>query len=573
MSMSEWITLNTKLRNKPFSYAGYEFQKAIVDDMSPNVSVIKCSQIGLTEVQLRKFFGFLKRNTGLSGIFTLPDDNMFRRVSTTRAGPIVNTSPVFNLHAPSDRPIRRTDLYQIEQSYGYFVGNKESDATSINADLIFHDELDLSDKEMIALFQSRLQGSDYRITQSFSTPTFEGFGIDAGYKASDQHEYLVRCQHCSHHNIPAFNPNFICLPGLSSDVNDLTEIDDEVANRIDLDAAYVKCEKCSNPLNMGDPSLRTWVPRFPGRRARGWRVSPFCTPRLTVPYIVDQLLHYKKQDALRRFHNTVLGEAYNDSNARLSDAEILAVMKSGARQEKPFAPVVVGIDMGITCHIVIMHLGQQHPVAFEWRQVLADNLVDEVAQILKDYDVVGGCTDRHPYTPLANEIRDMSNGIMMPVEYANTTTAAFISVVKDELDNVSHVRGNRTMMIDAVAGAVRKRKVEFTGYGSYQSVIQTHLKEMVRIEKEESTGGIASDKLQQWSPPAVWHKLSGNDHFFHALAYAFYAIKVHDALEYRSDADPRSMFSSGVLTIPIQNESSLGMTTRRKTTISLGRFD
>jgi hypothetical protein len=553
--MSEWVEKNTRLRKRPFSFAGYEFQRQIVDDMHPAMSVIKCSQIGLTEVQLRKFAGFLARNTAVSGIFTLPDDNMFKRVSQTRFGPMVASEPVFNL-ASTEKPIRSMALYQINQSFGYFTGNKEGDATSINADLLFHDEVDLSDQEMLALFQSRLQGSDYRITQGFSTPTFEGFGIDAGYKASDQHEYMVRCTRCNHHNIPAFTPEFIAIPGLPGDLNDLSEIDHEIAARLDLGASHVRCEKCGARLNMADPALRAWVPRYPGRRGRGYRVTPFATPRLTVEYIVDQLLKYKQRDALRRWYNTVLGEPFNDSNARLSPADIAAVMESERKIEDALWPVVIGIDVGITCHITMAHLGQSHPVVFEWRQVLADNLLDEVKTILKTYNVIGGCMDRNPYTPLANDIRDLSNGLIVPVEYAGAPGAAAVTIVKDELDNLSHIRANRTTMIDTVAGAIRKRKTVFVGYGQHKNIIEQHLRDMVRIEKDEEH--------------AVWQKLTGNDHFFHALAYTFFAMRVHDALIYRSDADVRQNYETFSLTIPVQNDEDLGVKSRRSTAISLG---
>ncbi len=307
MLMSDWIVKNTRLRKRPFSFAGYEFQRQIVDDMHPNMSVIKCSQIGLTEIQIRKFLAFLARNVGVSAIFTLPDDAMYKRVSQTRVKPLVESEAVFNMQT-SEKPIRSMALYQINQSFGYFTGNKEGDATSINADALFHDEVDLSDQEMLALFQSRLQGSDYRITQGFSTPTYEGFGVDAGFKVSDQHEYMCRCTKCGHHNIPAFTPDFVTIPGLSGDINDLSEIDAEIASHLDLGAAYVRCENCGARLELHEPSLREWVPRYPGRRQRGYRVTPFATPRLTVEYIVDQLLQYKQRDALRRWYNTVLGE-------------------------------------------------------------------------------------------------------------------------------------------------------------------------------------------------------------------------------------------------------------------------
>lgn len=555
MSMSEWVVKNTRLRKKPFSFKGYEFQRQILDDMHPNMSVIKCSQIGLTEIQIRKFLAFLARNTGVSAIFTLPDDAMYKRVSQTRVKPLVESEPVFNMQT-AEKPIRSMSLYQINQSFGYFTGNKEGDATSINADALFHDEVDLSDQEMLALFQSRLQGSDYRITQGFSTPTYEGFGIDAGFRVSDQHEYMCKCTKCRHHNIPAFTPDFVTIPGLSGDINDLSEIDAEIASRLDLGAAYIRCESCGAPLDLHDPSLREWVPRYPGRRSRGYRVTPFSTPRLTIGYIVDQLLKYKERDALRRWYNTVLGESYNDSSARLTEAEIRAVMRGPSRLDVGDAPVVIGIDVGLTCHLVLMAVNHNTPMVFDWRQVLAENLLDEIKTIMQTYNVIGGCMDRNPYTPLANEVRDETNSFIIPVEYAGTPSAAAVQIMKDELDQLSHIRANRTTMIDTVVSAVRKRKVDFAGYGQFEALILQHLRDMVRIEKEDTS--------------ATWQKLSGNDHFFHALAYAFYAVRVHNALEYRNSDENRDMFSVSNIIIPMNVASQLGSKSRVGTSISLG---
>jgi hypothetical protein len=121
---------------KPFSFAGYEFQKKIADDMHPDLSVIKVSQVGLTEIQVRKFLGILKRFGPLTGIFTLPNDEMYERVSKARVGPIVNEEAILNQPNPS-KPIRSMALYQIDNSFGYFTGNKESDATSIPGRLRF----------------------------------------------------------------------------------------------------------------------------------------------------------------------------------------------------------------------------------------------------------------------------------------------------------------------------------------------------------------------------------------------------------------------------------------------------
>lgn len=554
MSYSDWITLNTRLRKKAFSFKGYEFQQQIVDDMHPNLHVIKCSQIGLTETQLRKFAAFLARNTGVSGIFTLPDDNMFKRVSQTRFGPMVTMDEAFN-KGGTERPIRSMSLYQIGTSYGYFTGSKESDATSINADILFHDEVDLTDQEMLALFQSRLQGSDWKITHNFSTPTFENFGIHSGFKLSDQHEYMAKCTKCRHWNIPEFSPRFISVPGLPSDTEDLVKLDSEILASMELDKAILICENCRNPLDLTDPTLREWVARHPGRRSRGYRVTPFCTPRLPVTYIFDQLERYKQRDAIRRFHNTVLGMPYSDSTARLSETEIRSVM-NGGNIPVISGPVIMGIDVGITCHITLATADSRKPVIFEWRTVLAENLISEIENIRDTFNIVGGCIDRYPYTPLSNEIRDLTDGLIMPIEYASTGSPADVLLVKDELGEFSHVRANRTSMIDYVATSIRKRRVSFEGYTTHEGELIEHFSDMVRVERDDKS--------------ALWQKLNGNDHFFHSAAYCLFSLKVHDTLQYRSDADIRqNILFTGVETLN-HSESVNSIQSRRKTIMSLG---
>ncbi|CCV12948.1 hypothetical protein MESS4_510115 [Mesorhizobium sp. STM 4661] len=271
--------------------------------------------------------------------------------------------------------------------------------------------------------------------------------------------------------------------------------------------------------------------------------------------MVDQLLLYKSKDALRRWYNTVLGQSFNDSNARLSETDIRAVMGSSSAITHS-APVIIGIDMGIICHIVLIHLGQKEPVIFDFRQVSADNLLDEVRQIKETFNLVGGCMDRHPYTPLANSIMEETDGLVIPVEYASSPTSAAVQLVKDELDNISHVRANRTTMIDTVATMIRKRRMSMVGYGKHEHLLVAHLQDMVRIEKEDTS--------------AIWQKLTGNDHFFHAIAYGIYATRVNDALLYRSDADPRSMFTTQDLIVTMKNGPEMGVKSRRKEAISLG---
>lgn len=558
MSMSAFITANTHLRKRPFSFEGYEFQRQIVDDLHLNLAVIKCSQVGLTEVQIRKFLAFLKRTSSINGIFSLPNDEMYKRVSQTRIKPLVDEEQVFNQHESSKKPVRSMSLYQIDDSFGFITGGKEGDATSINADIMFNDEVDLTDQEILALYGSRLQGSDIRMRQGFSTPTFEGYGIDSMYKASDQHEYLCRCSRCNHWNLPTFTPPFIHIPGLSSDINDLTEIDNDMATQFDLDGAFVKCEHCGGPLELGDPSKREWVPRHPGRISRGYWVRPFATPRLSVRYIVEQLLDYKRKNSLRRWYNTVLGEPYNDANARLTIPEIEAVMKGERDVEiARGSPVAIGVDVGQTCHVVVAHLGSAVPVVFAWLQVPADQLKGKLAELRETYNVVAGGMDLNPYAPLAREIRDESKNVIMPIEYSTSPKAAPLTFVKDELDQITHVSSNRTKIIDDIVGDIRGQRINFAGYGNKKVIIQQHLQDMVRIELPEQ--------------PAKWQKLTGDDHFFHALGYLRHSLRIHEVILAQEEEDERQMaMIFGIMPTVQQNDAGLSVRERMKSPSVLG---
>ncbi|RWM27932.1 MAG: hypothetical protein EOR77_30905 [Mesorhizobium sp.] len=559
MPMSEFICANTTLRKKPFSFEGYEFQRAIVDDMHPNLAVIKCSQIGLTEVQIRKFLSFLKRTNSINGIFSLPTDDMYKRVSQTRIKPIVDDEQVFNQHDPSKKPVRSMSLYQIDDSFGFITGGKEGDATSINADVLFNDEVDLADQEILALYGSRLQGSDIRIRQGFSTPTFEGYGIDSMYKASDQHEFLCRCG-CGHWNLPTFTPQFINIPGLSPDLNDLSEIDVDMSVKLNLGDSFVMCEHCGRPLELGNIDRREWVPRHPGRLSRGYWVRPFATPRLSIKYIVEQLLDYKRKNSIRRWYNTVLGEPYNDASARLSLPEIEAVMKGEGKLDVPSGtPVAIGIDVGQVCHVTVASLGLSIPVVFAWLQVPSDQLKETLANLRAQYKVVAGGMDLNPYAPLAREVRDESGGAIMPIEYSTSLKAAPLTPVKDELDNITHFSSNRTLMIDAIVGDIRNRRIEFAGYGNKKAIIQTHLQDMVRIELPEQ--------------PAKWNKLTGEDHFFHSLGYLKHALRIKQWVNNQEEQEERQMaLLFGLATTVQHNASGLDFRSRIKSPSLLGQM-
>lgn len=511
-TMSEWIMANTRLRRRPFSFEGYEFQRAIVDDLHTDMSVIKPSQVGLTEVQLRKFFGLLARRTGLNGIFSLPTEPMRNRVYSTRIRPLVEQDEIFN--PVGEKPVRNRELVQIRDSFGHILGCGEGDATSTPADFAFHDELDLSPMDNIALYQSRLQNSDMRVTQKFSTPTYAGYGIDKAYQMTDMREYVVKCAACNHYQIPLFTPRFVHVDNFPYEVADFKDLTAEQILRLDLESSHLRCERCSRPLDMTDPSLREWVAKHPSRDTfRGYWVRPFSTSRLTPRYVFTQLAKYQQDGFLRGFYNTVIGEPFADKNAQIQEADIAACMTREDRSPSPGTPVYMGVDVGFVCHITLSYDDPTgRPIYFHFETVNDRMLLERINDLRSSYRIVQGAIDRFPFEPVADAIRLATNDLVMPVQYRGH---APLTPVRDELGDVTHYSSYNTYTMDRLHVLITNHALTIAGYGNQKEVIITHLTDNIRDDTPGSGG-------------AVWRKNPGNDHYFHAMVFGQLARRIHE---------------------------------------------
>lgn len=540
MSYSDWICKNTTLRSRPFSLEDYEFQRQIVDDMHPNLSCIKISQVGLTEIQIRKALAFLVRNNGTSVIFSLPDEDMYKKISAGRIKPIVDKDKVFNTPFDKEMGVTRSmEMKQFGQSFLYIVAAIEKAATSISADMVLNDEVDLSDQSMIALFNSRLQGSKYKISQRFSTPSFPGFGVDADWQTSDQHHYKMRCQCCGKWCYPEFTDEFVHLHGRPD--LPLTEITEEMQDDLNFELSYIKCNHCGKQLDLGNPENRQWVSKYPNRtHSRGYAINPFVTANLDLSYIYTSMWRFYKRENKRGFFNTVLGQPYTDGSIQIPEEAIRACME-GQPSTKPdlkgLTGIWVGIDVGQTCHFVI---GDARQNIIAMYQMHVDKLVEHVEELCANNIVYGGAIDRHPYEPTADAVFKVSKGKIIPTEYRGQKET---NAVIDAYGEVSHAQTNRTWMLDQFSGKVKRREITISGFGHYKEVFIAHLRNMVRNEEPEKE--------------AEWIKLNPDDHFFHAGAFMNVAPDLHNMVEIKQKTEVRTMALGQIFDITGKQASGL----------------
>lgn len=521
-NIAEWVCNHTTLGGKPFSFKDHLYQIDLINDMHPNMCCKKLSQVGMTEIQIRKMIAFMMMNPGTRVIYTFPNLTLRDNNSKTRIRPLIDNDFSDKIGG-SERQIRTNELIQLNSSFLYVASGSESDVTSTPGDMVLNDEIDLGDSDFYSLVNSRLQASSWKIKQSFSTPTFSGFGVSLEYQNSDQREYFIKCPHCGHWHVPLYDLDSVFIPDLPNYIQKLTDIREDLAVDLDLDNAYVMCSKCHKPLEMSDDSIREWVPKYPSRiHSRGYQIRPFSTHTLSVRYLVMTMADYIKKGKIRRGYNTVLGEEYSEGDIRIDEMSIRKCFQSRLPQQvSRDRECYIGIDMGIVCHITVVTEG----AVLEFIRTNWENLKNKIQELEEKYNIIAGAIDRYPYTPLSNEIRDMTNGRIQPVVYGSGKVAE----PKIEADKtVSYYNCNRTMALDEVKSLITNGEIGFFGYLDQEDIIVEHLRDMVR---EESDG----EKQPEW------RKLNGNDHFFHALGYAFLAKKINYVAHWSPNMEVRSI--------------------------------
>ena len=470
-----------------------------------------------TEIQVRKALAMAQRNPNRNIIFTLPSEDMRDRLVSTRVKPILQQNPIFNEYMTRDT-VRSVEITQVNTSFVLWLPATEKSATSQTADVVFNDEVDLSSQKMLALFNSRMQASDWKMSQRFSTPTYVGYGIDQSFKLSDQHVYMYKCPHCNKYMHPEFTPEFIHFPNFPfHETDDFTQLEPDWIDKyfLDFSQSYVKCKFCHKRADLGNAALREWVATFPNRKHhRGYQVTPFATQLLNPEYIFNQLLKYKKDDFIRGWYNTVLGKAYEGGSERLSAADLNPLF-TGRTDLEPYDPnfeYFIGADVGTICYITICktHSDTNNETKFIlFESVKQGELKGRLKYLRTLYNIASGNMDKYPEQTLASAIRDETDGIILPVRYINTTGVNIVEYKENDLKQVDYCTVQRTWHFDEFVKDIRAGAVSFSGYGNFKESIINHFRDMIRVDKPESV--------------PIWEKLTGTDHYFHAAGYAYRA--------------------------------------------------
>lgn len=525
--MPDWLVRNTRNPldpRKPWSFEHHEYQIQILSDPCPRISTRKSSQVGVSELSARAVLGMCALFDGATFIYTLPTATFSRRFCQTRIDPILKTSPL--LSQLLDRDVNSTDLKRIGNSHLYLAG-AQKEGISIPARGLIEDEVDFCNQTILSTYESRLTHNEpgTEIVLRLSTPTVPGFGIDKGYKEGTQFHYFCRHDACG--EWVEVNPvTDLKVPGFDGDSmldwsRSLLE-----EGKIQAGKAYIACPHCKKPVtqeNLSDPEKRQWVAKYPDREFSSYQVRPTDVSFYNPPdKIVKASSGYSRH---ADFVNFALGEPYAD----VDNSVILSLVERHART-KPVSPelaegtkrgelgsVVVGMDVGKTCHIVVGRVvSDTRCEIIHMERAQQGMAADRFHQLLKQYKGIKGVVDALPDATLSRACVEQGfHGQVYASYFTRSVPKDLSDFSKDDDDGTVNLP--RTNFLDKVVKKLNKGQIVLPREHREKTMFLSHLSKMRKVSRVSEVTGERNES---------WTSVDDQDHYFFACVYMMAAASM-----------------------------------------------
>ncbi|MEE9466378.1 MAG: phage terminase large subunit family protein [Candidatus Neomarinimicrobiota bacterium] len=329
--------------------------------------IIKGAQVGLSTLAVGwclYLAGFKRLQTG----YALPTKIFARRFFKTRFLPVADRHPLLKevILANADLGLLAVSglvgKLDAGKVYLYHLGLENlSDAISIPLDALVFDEVDVLNQENMAWADDRIAASAYGQKLYFSVGMNPGMGMDAGYQASTQRVWIVRC------------------PACGKDEQVLEELFPDCVRRIGESWQRV-CVGCHRPVDVQVEGR--WVPRHPDRDVEGYRVPQLIIPQVGLDYVMGRWKRAQERRSLMaKFRSSTLALPDAGERQRIT-AEQLAAALADYHPAQSADWTVGGADVGDTCHLAFADLAGERLRFVRLETVAADRMVDEMSALI-----------------------------------------------------------------------------------------------------------------------------------------------------------------------------------------------
>lgn len=517
------------------------FLRDVYRDMSREIVCMKGAQLGLSTTAIIRS-AWMLTTFPVTVVYTFPSVTDVAKYTQGRINPIIRGSQylldriidVDSVMQKQFRVIEPSRMEEMQRTRGqawtgsrsviYFSGAaQEKDAVSIDADLLVHDEEDLSDPQVIEQFEHRLDASRFGWRFRLSTPRLPGDGIDRVFADTDKRRWLVRCPGCNAEFELAFPGGPWHYASIEPDPSGWSDAQWERWDNKGRPARFL-CHRCGRTLSPEDRANGRWVAERPAQaRPHGYAISQMSAPWKAADMILQS---FRKATWRSDFWNLTMGIPWEEGTNLLTEEVIRKRCSDRPMVEADEGPCYAGIDVGSKMDVVVGKLEGGVPRTIWFGRLDSYEQLDDM---MRRFHVQVACIDAAPeehatrawagkYNRYANPGSTLGAKIKVwRVGYSGGRRPGVTAQVTwNEQNGV--VSAPRTEILSASAEELLTERVlpRYDGSESWRAFIAHH---------------VASKKVPVWVKGLEdkrvldhfeWHEVAA-DHLFHAGTYEMMA--------------------------------------------------
>ncbi|MCK5016953.1 MAG: phage terminase large subunit family protein [Candidatus Peribacteraceae bacterium] len=409
-----WAILNKiKLQRGLFSFENREYQIEPMWSTVKRRCYMKATRGGFSEVEiLKSLHGMIHERYKEGVLYLFPTTDDVGEFSKSRFGPLLsaNKNSIGRWVKSSGKGTDTTSLKKIHNAFLYLRGARLSEKRgdeaesskmkSIGVDKIVFDEVDHMDEEVIAKARGRYYDSPYQEEVFIGNPIVPGLGIDKQWQLSDQRHWYRKCHSCG---------EWTCAELF------FMEDQDRCIGRRKDGTGYIACKKCGREIFIKDGKWQSEL-KENSSYMHGYRWSQLSSA-VCDPLDILHDFNNPPEGNLSDVYRLRLGLPYIATEDRLVESQIYECCGQGEMLHSHPGPCAMGVDVGITKHIVIgARTGNEQYSIIKMVRLSA---WEDIHDLAKKFHVKSAVIDIRPYQDIVKKFQSDEPYRVFLCEYSN----------------------------------------------------------------------------------------------------------------------------------------------------------
>lgn len=470
---------------KELDFHTHRYLYDIYGDESPYICCKKAGQIGFSTFAIFKTTHIVK-NKKLDVGYILPTVEMVQKFVGSKVNRIAQQNPSIRESMKDKDSITQK---QIGENYIFYLGAQtDRSAIMLSLDMLVADEYDKAPQDILEIYDSRLQHSNYGYKYVFSNPTIPNFGVDRFWEISDKKMWYIK---------------HLC--------KEIYVLDESC---IDYQQEKFICPKCHQEITDENRRMGEWVATADGKWSGYW-IPLWLNPLISAQVIAN----HKKTKSAEYFANFVAGTPYINTTNMLSEQILDKNLTNKFNSQE--GRVIIGVDTGHNIHYT---LENKEGMFFDgYCPSVDENEKGERIPNYNPWDTIEKLLIKFPRSiAVIDQGGDLIGPRILQAKYKGrvflcwfTKETRDLQVIKwSENDEEGKVYADRNRLIQMCVDELKDERSPICGNKEDYKEFFTHALNIYRVREDKGEPG---DPQYNWR--WVW-KRKGPDHLFLAHCYA-----------------------------------------------------